>query len=266
MDECADALALDEFVRVAYPGVADDGQARRQVFGNLRRRRGDLREGRLAERDADARAPEHARNLVCANGLDAEVSFTQTRAAQTRRRSCGVRRGQHSKERARPARAHGEEEARHLFEQVESRHRPCVHDLEALGLLYALCAVVAREVNAARDDFNLRRFGESSFGKPLAHALRQNDDAIRAPQADALKFLNRAERERPRAPQPCVLVLLREQTAHVEDRAAARERARRERHRHRHVRARVQYLNPFAPRESRREERAREYVERGRKE
>src|SRR5204862_293200 len=32
-------------------------------------------------------------------------------------------------------------------------------DLEALGLLFVLTATVAREVNAARDDFHLRRPG-----------------------------------------------------------------------------------------------------------
>ena len=71
--------------------------------------------------------------------------------------------------------------------KVRLYRRLVLRFLSQLGSLFVLTATIAREVNAARDDFHLRRFGEFLFAEPLAHAPRQDDDAIRAPQANALK-------------------------------------------------------------------------------
>ena len=63
-DKHPHAITFDELVQITDTGIADDGQAARQVFGDLGRGRRQLGIGWLDEGKADVRRPEVLRDLM----------------------------------------------------------------------------------------------------------------------------------------------------------------------------------------------------------
>ncbi len=62
-DDYPNSLTFQHLVGVANTVVADNGQAGGEVFGNLSGRGRNLRKRRLAERDAEPRAPQKSRHF-----------------------------------------------------------------------------------------------------------------------------------------------------------------------------------------------------------
>src|SRR3954466_3008676 len=102
-----DMFTLKQLVRVADACVADGGQSGGEILGYLRRRRGYLREARLAKREPEPRALQVDGNLRRLDRADTELFLRESRALQDFRDAARVRTRQHAEERARPKLTHG---------------------------------------------------------------------------------------------------------------------------------------------------------------
>ena len=116
MEHDADPRTLQQLIRIAHAGIADDRQPGEQVLRNLRRRRGDLREGRLAQRQPQACAAQVLRHFGGRHRPDPEVCVLQADPAERRRCFHSITLGQDAQECVSAPRAHREEKPADLFQ------------------------------------------------------------------------------------------------------------------------------------------------------